>query len=288
MNKALHLPKWLKDSRNLPMKKQNFITKEKALRDLMQNIYAIDRDCTDDDFMNRTILQAEKVIELFSAPNKEEMKVRNQLLDYLYDLHEYTSPDDKRPRFEIIKRSVKNIKANKGEFDYNPLNVAAKRIHYFMHQIPIAERYKLMLEIKRKTKDPQTYNYDYILKELANEYKTFQDEQKYLQHLEKLDRYDEIRDLLAKAPDNQTQIALYNELLPLIDEQAWGRGHKFSEKKTIYNHLKNLYQTEGMKQEACQAALKSEKFRKALKRSEIAALKKGYMFSNRKSDGYEL
>lgn len=259
--------------------------KNEMLHDALKNIYAIDRDCEDEEFMRRTVRKVEKVIELFNAKNIAEMKIRNELLDYLYDLHEYLTPHSACNRFEIIKRIVKNISSNNGDFDHNPLNIAARRMEYFMKSIPVNERYKLALEIKRKTKDSKTYNYDRFIHNLAQEYEVFKVDQKYQEHLEKLERYDEIRNLLSANPDNKTQIELFNELLPLVNEQEWGRTRKFGEKKTIYNHLARLYRTEGMLPESSEAEAQCEQFRKAGKHSEIAATIKGYSFSKYKSGG---
>lgn len=247
----------------MPTLRQNSGFREQALDDVIKNVYAIDIDCEDDAFMQKTIDELNEVIALYDANSKKEMTLRNKLLDYMYDVYECMNFDDKRSRFDVLKRMVKNVKSNDGSFDLDPLNVAARRIDYFMQSIPADERYKLVLEIKRKTKDATSYNYDGLIAKLSKEYESFKQEQKYFQLETDLDRYDEIRAQLKKHPDNQTQIELYNELLPLVNKQAWGRRRKFAEKKTIYNHLSTLYRAEGLIDKALKAELKRDKFKKA-------------------------
>ena len=245
--------------------RQNSDMKHLALDDVMKNVYAIDRDCKNEEFMHKTIDELNDVIALHNANNKKEMALRNKLLDHIYDIYEFINFYDKRSRFEVLKRMVKNVKSNDGSFDLDPLNIAARRIYYFMKSIPADERYKLVLEIKRKTKNTSTYNYDEQIKDLSKEYQAFKREQKYLQLEADLERYEEIRAQLQEEPDNKTQIALYNELLPLVNKQpSWGRGRKFAEKKTIYNHLSVLYRKEGMMEKAFEAEAKREQFRKAM------------------------
>ena len=238
--------------------------KQQALDDIMKKVYIIDRDCKDEEFMHKTIDGLNDVIALHNANNKKEMALRNKLLDHMYDIYEFINFYDKRSRFEVLKRMVKNVKSNDGSFDLDPLNIAARRINYFMKNIPADERYKLVLEIKRKTKNTTTYNYDEQIKNLSEEYQAFKWEQKYLQLEADLERYDEIRAQLQEKPDNKTQIALYNELLPLVNKQPeWGRGRKFAEKKTIYNHLSTLYRQEGMLDKALEAEALRDQFKKA-------------------------
>ncbi len=258
----------------MPTLRQNPGFKEQALDDVIKNVYAIDRDCEDDAFMQKTIDKLNDVIALYDANNKKEMTLRNKLLDYMYDVYECMNFDDKRSRFDVLKRMVKNVKSNDGSFDLDPLNIAARRINYFMKNIPADERYKLVLEIKRKTKDGNSYNYDEQIKKLSKEYEALKLEQKYLQLEADLERYDEIRAQLKKQPDNKTQIVFYNELLPLVNKQPWGRRRKFAEKKTIYNHLSTLYRAEGMIEQALKAEVKRDKFKKAKANADEATRKK--------------
>ena len=69
---------------------------------------------------------------------------------------------------------------------------------------------------------------------------------------------------------------LYNELLGLINSQDWGRGRKFSEKKTICNHLIDLYRQNGMIPEMKKAKEERDKYLNARKICSEAARLKGY------------
>ena len=146
-----------------------------------------------------------------------------------------------------------------------------------MKKIPARERLSLINKINAKTFDHQRYDYTHQLAELDKE--CF-----YAKQQEKLElkenaqaRYEQIRTRnLPEAESTAEKISLYNELLGLIDSQDWGRGRKFSEKKTICNHLINLYQSAGMIPEMEKAKEQRDKYLNAHNICREAARLKGY------------
>lgn len=245
------------------------------LSGIKADIYNITADCEDQKFMTATLDRIEKALTLFKHKTDEDMSIRNQLFDYMYHVTEIMYPESHRRRFDVLKRMVRNIQSNSGKYDHHPLNIAA-RYTSLMTTIPADERYKLILEINKKTIDHKTYNYTYDIQKISDDYKKWKKTEAYNKREKNVERYEEIRAELMQNPDNQTQIKLYQELLPLVNSNDWPRLRKLGEKKTIYNHLIRLYRDEGMLPQMYEAEAMREKFVQAAQNTINAAIVKGF------------
>ncbi len=247
---------------------------EKALNMRCQ----IDGDCEDYALISNTFDEFYKVLNFTPKNNYRNIKIRQEIYSHLYDLDEIRSPISPTYRFNILKHMVDEVPAvNDGAYDHCPLNIAARQTLYFMKKIPARERLSLINKINAKTFDHQRYNYTHQLAELDKE--CFYDKQQ-----EKLElkenaqaRYEQIRNSdLPQAETTSEKIELYNELLGLVNSQDWGRGRKFSEKKTICNHLIDLYRQKGMIPEMEKAKEERDKYLNARNICREAARLKGY------------
>lgn len=247
------------------------------IENTLTDLYTIDADCEDEDFMNKTMSGIKKVLKTIPGNNRQNIEIRIKLLHHFNDLYEQLYPSSKRGRFAIMKQMVKEIKKNDGTFDHDPLNLVARSVYYFMKEIPAKERYALLLQIERKTIDHKEYDYTYIKQLFAKGCALEKEEQKLQRRETSQTRYNQIRNRdLPYADDNKTKIKLYHELLDLIKDQDWGRSQKFREKKIIYDKLIKLYQAEGMNKEALAAKEERDRFTNALNISQEAARRKGY------------
>lgn len=248
------------------------------LEETMDCVYQIDADCDNAPLMEKTITRLREVMPWFKTNNVQDLKVRTKIHNHIYDIYQQLYPCSKNYRFEELKKMVRDIKENKnGDFDYDPLNIAAKRTDYFMRDIPAKQRYALLLEIQRKTKDSRSFSYDDLIARVGEEYTIESRKERLEQREANQERYSVIRQSeLPNAQDNQTKIELYNELLTLINDQDFGKTRKFNEKKTIYNHLIDLYQAEKMTSELEDAYVSRRKFINAEMNAKEAARVRGY------------
>lgn len=243
----------------------------------MADRYAIDADCHDDQLMLQTVYNFKKILKNIPNDGGKNTVARQEILNHIYSIYEQYAPENKQIRFAVLKQKVKEIKQNDGSFDHNPLNISARRMEYFMSPIPAKERYALLLEIERKTVNHQQYDYTRLKKQLSEAYMQEKENAKYEKKMAAQYRYEQIRDdELPMADDNKSIIALYEELLNLVNHQDWGRQRKFNEKKSILNKLIPLYRAEGMFKEAEHAAKECDKFINARNICREAARIKGY------------
>lgn len=274
-----HKEQWKRLYDRVPKKYRDAVI---FIENTMADRYKIDADCNDDELMLKTAQNFQKILKKVPNNGGENTIVRQEILNHLYSIYEQYSPGNQQIRFAILKQMVREIKHNDGSFDHNPLNITARRMEYFMRNMPIKERYALLLEIEKKTIDRTRYNYTYLKKLLSQEYEIEKNEQKQQERETNQQRYQQIRQTdLPSAQDNQTKIKLYKELLALIKDQEWGRTRKFNEKKTIYNHLIPLYQAEGMYEEAQKAKIERQRFIDASNASREAARIKGYKYKTK-------
>ena len=138
-----------------------------------------------------------------------------------------------------------------------------------------------MNKINTKTLNHERYDYSRQIAALDNECFIAMQEEKLELKENNQARYDQIRAHdLPKADTTAEKISLYNELLGLINSQDWGRGRKFSEKKTICNHLIDLYQQAGMIPEMERAKEDRDRYLNARNNCREAAKLKGYKSGN--------
>lgn len=244
----------------------------------MTNRYKIDGDCQDDTLMQQTYSDLCKIMSYLSGASEKVTKIKISIYNHLYEIDEQRFPDYWENRFALCKHMVKNIKDNKdGQFDHNPLNITARRMDYFMKSIDVNKRYALLSAIDKKTCNHDTYNYSEKLSTLQQQCENKQEQDKLWQLEAKRLRYEAIREYdLPQAPDAETQIKLYEELLTLVNSQDISRGRKFNEKKTIYNHLIALYKQTGNLEGEKQARMGYEKFLNARNICREATRIKGY------------
>lgn len=244
----------------------------------MTNRYKIDGDCQDDDLMFQVKNDLYKVLSFITDNSEKNTKARIAAYNHLYDIDEQQSPTYWENRFIFCQKMVQSIKSNQnGEFDHDPLNITARRIDYFMKSIDVNKRYALLSAIDKKTFNHNTYNYSEKLSALQQQCEKKQEQDKLWQLEAKRLRYEEIREYdLPQAPDAETQIKLYEELLTLVNSQDISRGRKFNEKKTIYNHLITLYKQTGNFEGEKQARMGYEKFLNARNICREATRIKGY------------
>ena len=244
----------------------------------MTNRYKIDRDCQDDTLMQQTYSDLCKIMSYLSGASEKVTKIKISIYNHLYEIDEQRFPDYWENRFIFCKKMVQSVKNNQdGRFDHNPLNIAARRMDYFMKSIDVNKRYALLSAIDKKTCNHNTYNYSEKLSTLQQQCENKQEQDKLWQLEAKRLRYEEIREYdLPQAPDAETQIKLYEELLTLVNSQDISRGRKFNEKKTIYNHLIALYKQTGNLEGEKQARMGYEKFLNARNICREATRIKGY------------
>lgn len=244
----------------------------------MTNRYKIDGDCQDDDLMFQVKADLYKVLSFITGNSEKNIKSRIAVYNHLYNIDEQQSPTYWENRFIFCKKMVQSVKNNQdGRFDHNPLNIAARRMDYFMKSIDVKKRYALLSAIDKKTCNHDTYNYSEKLSTLQQQCENKQEQDKLWQLEAKRLRYEEIREYdLPQAPDAETQIKLYEELLTLVNSQDISRGRKFNEKKTIYNHLIALYKQTGNLEGEKQARMGYEKFLNARNICREATRIKGY------------
>lgn len=244
----------------------------------MTNRYKIDGDCQDDDLMFQVKADLYKVLSFITGNSEKNIKSRIAVYNHLYNIDEQQSPTYWENRFIFCKKMVQSVKNNQdGRFDHNPLNIAARRMDYFMKSIDVKKRYALLSAIDKKTCNHDTYNYSEKLSTLQQQCENKQEQDKLWQLEAKRLRYEAIREYdLPQAPDAETQIKLYEELLTLVNSQDISRGRKFNEKKTIYNHLIALYKQTGNLEGEKQARMGYEKFLNARNICREATRIKGY------------
>lgn len=249
-----------------------------AIEDTLDSRYKIDADCEDDELINKTTYGLYQILNFTPKDCYRNLQIRQEVYSHLYDLSELRSPSSQGYRFNILKRMVNEVpKDNNGDYDYNPLNIAARRTDYFMKKISPHERLRLINLINAKTHDRNLYNYSRQIAELDNKCFIAMQEEKLELKENNQARYDQIRAHdLPQAETTSEKIELYNELLGLVNSQDWGRGRKFSEKKTICNHLIDLYRQKGMIPEMEKAKEERDKYLNARKICSEAARLKGY------------
>ena len=226
----------------------------------MNNRYKIDGDCQDDDLMFQVKADLYKVLSFITGNSEKNIKSRIAVYNHLYNIDEQQSPTYWENRFIFCKKMVQ-----------------ARRMDYFMKSIDVNKRYALLSAIDKKTCNHDTYNYSEKLSTLQQQCENKQEQDKLWQLEAKRLRYEEIREYdLPQAPDAETQIKLYEELLTLVNSQDISRGRKFNEKKTIYNHLITLYKQTGNLEGEKQARMGYEKFLNARNICREATRIKGY------------
>ncbi len=271
------LPRSKQVEQLLPQLPKSVASAVKTVENVAEQINAFSTDCEDEDYLRQSIIELKNVLPLFKKNDITDLKIRSRILSHVYDFYEQLYPDSREMRFKTLQQMVRDIKVNDGSFDYDPLNLAARQTDYFMRSIDPEKRYALLLEINKKTINKQRFNYTDQLHRLAEETKHFQEKKSFEQRLSRQARYEHIRETeLPAAEDNQTKINLYRELLSLMNSQDFSRSRKFNEKKTIYNHLIELYQSENMQTELQQAYIERHKFANAGKIAAEAARRKGY------------
>lgn len=291
-----HMPRAEQFNRLYPKIDKSVAGKISVLEAAMNNLYKLTENALDDtplydqnletdsrfdeienpELIEKTLGYFEHSLSYFKSNDIQTTKTRNAIYDNIYDLAEKIYPSGSSKQFETIRNMVRGIKKNDGTFDHNPLNISAKRIQFFMNGIPAEKRYMLLLEISQKTFS-KSYNYDSQLAGLFNDYKKEQLQKKEARRLTNQERYEIIRGKeLPSAENNQTKIKLYSELLNLVNDQDWGRGRKFGEKKTILNHLISLYRAEGMTTEMHRAMIKRDRYLNAGKICKEASRRRGY------------
>lgn len=262
----------------LPKVPQEYRSKVAAIEKALNMRCQIDGDCEDYALISNTFDEFYKVLNFTPKNNYRNIKIRQEIYSHLYDLDEIRSPISPTYRFNILKHMVDEVPAvNDGAYDHCPLNIAARQTLYFMKKIPARERLSLINKINAKTFDHQRYNYTHQLAELDKE--CFYDKQQERLELKEnaQARYEQIRNSdLPQAETTSEKIELYNELLGLVNSQDWGRGRKFSEKKTICNHLIDLYRQKGMIPEMEKAKEERDKYLNARNICREAARLKGY------------
>lgn len=266
----------------LPKIPEKYRDKVAQIETTLNRRYKIDRDCEDIEFINQVAEDFYRVLKFIPKDSANNHKIRQEIYSNLYDLDEQKNPFSQRNRFNILVRSVDEIpNRNDGTFDHTPLNVVARQVDFFMKDIPARERLSLINKIERKTFNHEQYNYTRQIKELDYACFIAKQEEKLNSKELKQERYAQIRNHdLPQAQTVAEQISLYNELLGLVNSQDWGRGHKFDEKKTICNHLINLYGRAGMFAEMEKAKAEREKYVNAGNICREAAKIKGYKPSN--------
>lgn len=260
--------------RDLPPQKKEAVL---LLESAGEGFYAISRDTDDEEYILQTYAHLEKSLSLFKPNTPQNITIRDQIFNRIYDLDEQLHPGNPQKRFNLLKQMVRDIKNNDGRYDFNPLNITARRIGYEMKHISAKSRLQLMLEIKKKTIDSEQYNYSRQIADLENAYRLERAQEREDLRLANQERYQQIREKdLPEATTPEKRIPLYLELMNLINDQDWSRGRKFSEKKTICNHLIDLYTQTGDQaglQEACKLR---QKYIEASDRCIEAARRKGY------------
>ena len=260
----------------LPHIPENYQKKVALVEQAINNRYKIDADCEDDELMLITYNKFKKILQFIPNDSKQNTTTRIGIYEHLYDIDEQRLPTSWNNRFEIVKKSVKDIKHNDGSFDHQPLNIIARQVQYFMKNIPAQKRYALLLEIKKKTIDTKAYDYNRQIKELYFEYKQDLAQQRAERQEFNQIRYEQLREELNKPHTTDDKIALYQELLTVINDQDFSRSRKFNEKKNIYYSLNYLYQQVGNTQEAQKAKEQYDKFLNARDKCREAARLKGY------------
>ncbi len=266
----------------LPKIPQEYRSKVAQIENVLNKRYQINRDCEDTEAINQVIENFHEVLTFIPKNNMRNLKIRQEIYSNLYDLDEQKNPTCQRNRFKILTQMINEIpNVNDGAFDYNPLNIAARQTEYFMKNIPARERLSLMNKINTKTLNHERYDYSRQIAALDNECFIAMQEEKLELKENNQARYDQIRAHdLPKANTTAEKISLYNELLGLINSQDWGRGRKFSEKKTICNHLIGLYQQAGMIPEMERAKEDRDRYLNARNNCREAAKLKGYKSGN--------
>lgn len=262
----------------LPKIPQKYRSKVARIENVLNERYQINRDCEDNEAINQVIENFYEVLTFIPKNNMRNLKIRQEIYSNLYDLDEQNNPSCQRNRFAILTQMINEIpNVNDGAFDYNPLNIAARQTEYFMKNIPARERLTLLNKINTKTLNHERYNYARQISELDKACFIAKQEEKLELKENAQARYEQIRNSdLPEAESTAEKIELYNELLGLINSQDWGRGRKFSEKKTICNHLINLYQSAGMIPEMERAKEDRDRYLNARNICREAARLKGY------------
>ena len=263
----------------LPHIPASYQKKVRFVEQTVNNRYQIDADCEDTTLMISTYQNFHKILTYIPNDSHQNTLTRINIYHNLYEIDEQLLPNSWQHRFEIVNKSVRDIKNNDGRFDHNPLNIIARQVQYFMRSIPAQRRYALLLEIKRKTHDQSTYDYTLQIADLHDEYHKETLRNRYETREYNQDRYEQIRNKeLPQASNDEDKIKLYNELLGLINSQDFSRGRKFNEKKSIYHKLSELYKNTGNIAAAQEAQAYYEKFANARKICREAAHIKGYKF----------
>ena len=248
-----------------------------AVENLRADLREFSTDC-DEEFFVSTDRHLVEVLSHFKKDNPEEMRIRNKLYNLRYDVEEQLNPTVKVQRFNLLKQMVHNIKRNKGSFDHDPLNITAKRMEYFMKDIPIEERLSLLYMIIKKTKG-SGYNYSSYNSKLKQEKAEQYAENKYFEKEDNQYRYEQImKKELANASSNSERVELYKEALELVNDQDWSRSTKFQTKINICNSLISIYRQEGMTTELASVMRERDKFSKSLDNTKLYAAKKGYTY----------
>ncbi len=248
-----------------------------AVENLRADLREFSTDC-DEEFFVSTDRHLVEVLSHFKKDNPEEMRIRNKLYNLRYDVEEQLNPTVKVQRFNLLKQMVHNIKRNKGSFDHDPLNITAKRMEYFMKDIPVEERLSLLDMIIKKTKG-SGYNYSSYKSKLKQEKAEQDAENKYFEKEDNQYRYEQImKKELANASSNSERVELYKEALELVNDQDWSRSTKFQTKINICNSLISIYRQEGMTTELASVMRERDKFSKSLDNTKLYAAKKGYTY----------
>lgn len=264
---------------NIPEK---YLQKVLLIERTMSKYYQINADVDDEKLLESTISDFNKILNFIPKSSTQLVQTRLAVYDNLYELQEQICPSGRETHFSILQQMVAEIKNNDGVFDYDPLNIAARRIDYFMTKISPKKRYALLLNIKKRTKDSEKYNYDPLIEKVREEYIRSENIARYEQRENNQWRYHVIKTKeLPSCVDNQEKIRLYNESLNLVNDLDLNRQQKFKEKKQIYSALIPLYRTERMFDEMENARQEYEKFEKARNNCIEAARRKGYQNNTR-------
>lgn len=251
------------------------------IEDAAEGFYAINRDCDDDQYIADTMQKLEKILPMFKADEPRGYTIRNTILNRLYDLSEQAKPLAFDERFNYLKTMVMDVKTNDGSFDYDPLYTTAKRLHYSIKNVSAKQKLSLLLKVERKTVDHNRYDIS-LWKESAhraymNEIYDQKQEQVWGNQL----RFHQIQTQdLPAAQSVEEKINLYQELKGLVNDQDWSRGRKFNEKKTICNHLIELYTQTGNEAGRKAECVERQRYIDAASRCKEAARKRGYFIKS--------
>lgn len=257
-----------------PPAKQETRAQIKSIDDTLSDVYQINADTDDEALLEKTLGGLEQNIKMFRNKDLTQVKIQTKLYEHLYDVYSQLRLIDAQKytaagAFDILRREVKNVSYNDSSLNEN-LYGAFKKMSWFRDYSP-KERYKLLLEIKKRTQGSFPFDYAQPLAELSKAYKA-QEKQNAAR------RYQEIEKELQKDSSVAQKIELFEERVDLINMLDMPRNRKFAAKKESYLNLRHLYEANGQEKEAVAAYEAYERFANAEATALEHAQAKGYSF----------